>query len=124
MDLQSEGFRIDYGVNSLQLNNGVTNQGDIVFSDVARLAGVAYTNWSWSALFGDFDNDGYKDILITNGYPKAVTDLDYQQAMFRAGRSGEGGLSRRRQAEVLNQLRGYQASNYIFRNEEIGRAHV
>src|SRR5213080_2399021 len=117
MDLQSQGFRIDYGVNSLQLNNGVTNQGDIVFSDVARLAGVAYTNWSWSALFGDFDNDGYKDILITNGYPKAVTDLDYQQAMFRAGRSGEGGLSRRRQAEVLNQLRGYQASNYVFRNE-------
>ncbi len=117
MDLQSQGFRIDYGVNSLQLNNGLTNQGDIVFSDVARLAGVAYTNWSWSALFGDFDNDGYKDILITNGYPKAVTDLDYQQAMFRAGRSGEGGLSRRRQAEVLNQLRGYQASNYVFRNE-------
>ena len=117
MDLQSQGFRIDYGVNSLQLNNGLTNQGDIVFSDVARLAGVAYTNWSWSALFGDFDNDGYKDILITNGYPKAVTDLDYQQAMFRAGRSGEGGLSRRRQAEVLNQLRGYQTSNYVFRNE-------
>src|SRR5204862_2689565 len=60
MDLQSQGFRIDYGVNSLQLNNGLTNQGDIVFSDVARLAGVAYTNWSWSALSGDCDNDGYK----------------------------------------------------------------
>src|SRR2546423_1141782 len=117
MDLQSQGFRIDYGVNSLQLNNGVTNQGDIVFSDVARLAGVAYTNWSWSALFGDFDNDGYKDILITNGYPKAVTDLDYQQAMFRASRTGEGGVSRRRQWEVLRQLRGYKASNYVFRNE-------
>ena len=116
-ELRSEGFRVDYSLNSLQLSNGVTQAGDVIFSDVARLAGVAYTNWSWSALFGDFDNDGYKDILITNGYPKAVTDLDYQQAMFRASRSGEGGLSRRRQAEVLSRLRGYQASNYVFRNE-------
>src|SRR5438270_12897495 len=116
-ELRSEGFRVDYSLNSLQLSNGVTQAGDVIFSDVARLAGIAYTNWSWSALFGDFDNDGYKDILITNGYPKAVTDLDYQQAMFRASRSGEGGLSRRRQAEVLSRLRGYQASNYVFRNE-------
>src|SRR3989454_1631378 len=95
-ELRSQGFRVDYSVNSLQLNNGVTQAGDLVFSDVARLAGVAYTNWSWSALFGDFDNDGYKDIFITNGYPKAVTDLDYQQAMFRASRTGEGGGSHRR----------------------------
>src|SRR5438094_1225047 len=86
-ELRSQGFRVDYSVNSLQMNNGVTQAGDLVFSEIGRLAGVAYTNWSWSALFGDFDNDGYKDILITNGYPKAVTDLDYQQAMFRAGRS-------------------------------------
>ena len=45
-----------------------------------RLAGVAATDWSWSALFADFDNDGYKDIFISNGYPKAVNDLDYQTA--------------------------------------------
>src|SRR5438874_3282884 len=117
VDLHSEGFRVDYSVNSLQLSNGVTKDGDVIFSDVARLAGVASTNWSWSALFGDFDNDGYKDIFITNGYPKAVTDLDYQRALFRASRGGEGGVSRRRQWEVLRQLRGYKASNYVFRNE-------
>src|SRR6266699_2167782 len=116
-ELRSQGFRVDYSVNSLQLNNGVTQAGDLVFSDVARLAGVAYTNGSWSALFGEFDNDEYKDIFITNGYPKAVTDLDYQRAMFRASRSGEGGVSRRRQWEVLRQLRAYKASNYVFRNE-------
>src|SRR5256714_3253267 len=116
-DLHSEGFRVDYSVNSLQLSNGVTKDGDVIFSDVARLAGVASTNWSWSALFGDFDNDGYKDIFITNGYPKAVTDLDYQRALFRASRGGQGDASRGRRWEVLEKLRGYKASNYVFRNE-------
>src|SRR5256885_12839335 len=61
-ELRSRGFRNDYDINALQLNNGVTSHGDVVFSEMARLAGVAYTDWSWSALFGDFDNDGYKDI--------------------------------------------------------------
>jgi len=79
---RSAGIRDDYSVNSLQLSNGVTKDGDIIFSEVGALAGVAHTDWSWSALFADFDNDGYKDIFIGNGYPKTVNDLDYQTAMF------------------------------------------
>ena len=81
---RSRGFRDDYSENSLQLNNGVTMGGDVVFSEIARLAGVSHTDWSWSALFADFDNDGYKDIFIGNGYPKAVNDLDYMTAAFSA----------------------------------------
>src|SRR5437867_2411744 len=64
MKLRSRGFHAAYDVNSLQLNNGVTNDGDVVFSEIGRLAGVGYTDLSWSALFADFDNDGYKDIFI------------------------------------------------------------
>ena len=112
-ELRSRGFRDDYDINSLQLNNGVTSHGDAVFSEIARLAGVAYTDWSWSALFGDFDNDGYKDIFITSGYPKAVTDLDYQSAMRRAQRTGDN----RRALNLLKELRSYAVSNAIFRNE-------
>ena len=112
-ELRSRGFRDDYDINSLQLNNGVTSHGDAVFSEIARLAGVAYTDWSWSALFGDFDNDGYKDIFITTGYPKAVTDLDYQSAMRRAQRTGDN----RRALNLLKELRSYAVSNAIFRNE-------
>src|SRR5213080_875814 len=70
MEVRHRGFRDDYDVNSLQMSNGVTNNGAVMFSEIAHLAGLAYTDWSWSALFGDFDNDGYKDIVITNGYPK------------------------------------------------------
>src|SRR5713226_299866 len=112
MDLRRRGFRDDYDANSLQLSNGVTKNGDVLFSDIAGLAGVASTDWSWSALFGDFDNDGYKDIVVTSGYPKAANDLDYQTAVFGARRAGD----HRRALRLLQDLRGYRLSNYVFRN--------
>src|SRR6184192_4243451 len=113
LDTRSRGFRDDYSENALQLNTGVNEDGDVVFSEVARLAGVAHTDWSWSALFADFDNDGYKDIFIGNGYPKAVNDLDYQTAVFRARRAGDD----RRALRLLKELPGYDFSNYLFRNK-------
>ncbi len=100
------GFRDDYVANSLQLNNGG------VFSDIAALAGVAYTDWSWSALFADFDNDGSKDIFITNGYPKAPNDLDYQTAVFAARQANNHQAA----LQQLRDLRSYRLSNYLFRN--------
>src|SRR6266567_2097902 len=113
MELHARGFRDDFDVNSLQLSNGLTHNGDVIFSEIGRLAGIAYTDWSWSALFADFDNDGYKDILITNGYPKAVNDLDYQTAVFAARRAGDD----RRALRLLKELPGYDFSNYLFRNK-------
>jgi hypothetical protein len=116
LESRSRGFRDDYSVNTLQLSNGVTKDGDIIFSDIASLAGVAATDWSWSALFADFDNDGYKDIFISNGYPKAVNDLDYQTAMFALRRTADGNGSRRPGLDILNTLPGYEEPNYLFRN--------
>src|SRR5213594_3554154 len=84
IELRRRGFRDDYDVNSLQLSNGITPQGDVVFSEIGTLAGVAYTDWSWSPLFADFDNDGLKDLFISNGYPKGVNDTDYKVATFAA----------------------------------------
>ena len=112
IELRRRGFRDDYDVNSLQLSNGVTQARDVIFSEIGTLAGVAYTDWSWSPLFGDFDNDGYKDIFVTNGYPKAANDLDYQTAALGARRAGD----HRRALSLLNDLRGYRLSNYVFRN--------
>jgi hypothetical protein len=115
VESRSRGFRDDYSANSLQLSNGVTKEGDVIFSEIARLAGVAHTDWSWSALFADFDNDGYKDIFITNGYPKAVNDLDYQRTMAPVRRRNDA-ASRRARLELLNSLPAYKESNYVFRN--------
>ena len=112
LEQRSRGFRDDYDLNTLQLNEGITERGDVAFSEVARLAGVASTDWSWSPLFADFDNDGYKDIFITNGYPKAVNDLDYQTAVFRARRAGDN----QRALRLLKELPSYNFSNYLFRN--------
>ena len=114
MESRSRGFRDDYSVNSLQLSNGITPGGDVIFSEVASLAGVANTDWSWSPLFADFDNDGRKDIFISNGYPKAVNDFDYQTAMSALRRGGPA--SRRAGLEILKQLHAYDVSNHVFQN--------
>jgi hypothetical protein len=111
-ELRWRGFREDYDANSLQLSNGVTPNGDLAFSEIATLAGVSATEWSWSALFADFDNDGAKDIFVTNGYPKAPNDLDYQMASFRARQAD----NRQRALTLLKALRSYRVSNYLFRN--------
>ena len=58
--------------NMLQLNNG-----NGTFSDIGQMAGVARTDWSWSALIADLDLDGYKDIYVTNGIARDVTSQDF-----------------------------------------------
>jgi len=113
MESRRRGFHYDYSTNSLQLNGGVTRDGDVIFSEIARLAGVAFTDWTWNPLFGDYDNDGYKDILITNGYPKAVIDYDYQTEMHPVRQIDD----RQRGMEILERLHSYEVSNYVFRNE-------
>ena len=112
LDALRRGYRIDYSQNALQLNNGVTSEELPLFSEISRLAGVSATDWSWSALFADFDNDGYKDIFIGNGYPKAVNDLDYMANAFSAMRSGKNPVARR----MLRELPSYEFPNFVFRN--------
>jgi len=71
------GFHHQYMQNSLQVNNGFDNDGMPIFSNVARLTGIATTDWSWGPLFADFDNDGLKDIVITNGMRLDVNNNDF-----------------------------------------------
>ncbi|WP_204344353.1 FG-GAP-like repeat-containing protein [Psychroserpens algicola] len=65
-------FGTQYSANALQINNGNNH-----FSNIAFLDNLAQTEWSWSTLLADFDNDGLKDIHITNGYKRDVTNNDY-----------------------------------------------
>ncbi|MFZ4056614.1 MAG: VCBS repeat-containing protein [Ferruginibacter sp.] len=71
--LINKGYQYQYSKNVLQRNNG----NGTSFSETSLLSGVSSTDWSWSPLFADFDNDGKKDIFISSGIVKRPVDLDY-----------------------------------------------
>src|SRR5665213_1789907 len=77
--LFNHGFYHQYSRNMLQLNNG-----DGTFSEIGQLAGVSNTDWSWSALFSDFDNDGNKDLFISNGYLRDYTNMDFLKSTMNS----------------------------------------
>ncbi len=87
-------YQYQYVRNTLQLNLGPRvlqkdSIGDPVFADIGFLAGIAETDWSWAPLVQDFDNDGWRDILVTNGYPKDVTDHDFIAFPPAVGQPGQ-----------------------------------
>ena len=71
------GYSYQYVRNTLQLNNGIQEDQMPEYSEISMLSGVSSTDWSWAPLVADFDHDGYRDIIITNGFPKDVTDHDF-----------------------------------------------
>ncbi len=110
--LFNRGFYYQYSRNMLQKNNG-----DGTFSEVGQLAGVSNTDWSWAALFTDMDNDGYKDLLVTNGYVKDYTDMDFlKYSADKAMRSG-GGEKEDIVKEAISKMPPSPSTTYIFRNK-------
>jgi enediyne biosynthesis protein E4 len=70
-------YEHQYLRNMLHLHNGFINGEMLPYSEVGQMMGIYQSEWSWSALFADYDNDGDKDLIITNGYPKDMTDKDW-----------------------------------------------
>jgi hypothetical protein len=108
------GYNYQYVRNSLQLNQGPRvgvndSIGPPAFSEIGFYAGIAETDWSWTPLVGDFDNDGYRDIIITNGFPKDVTDHD-----FLAFRDKAFNLVSKK--ELLKQIPEVKLHKYAYRN--------
>lgn len=81
----NSGFHYQYMQNTLQLNNGNLLDTLPDFSNIARLAGVSSTDWSWGPLFVDLDNDGWKDIFISNGTRREINNRDYFLAIEESG---------------------------------------
>jgi hypothetical protein len=108
------GYQYQYPRNMLQLNLGPTiGQQDTimhpVFADAGYLAGIAETDWSWCPLIADFDNDGNKDILFTNGFPKDITDRDFMTYRNQAYQLTS-------EKEMLGEIPEVKIHNYCYQN--------
>lgn len=112
----SMGYEPQFIRNTLQLNNGCSPNGFHSFSEVAQLAGVYKTDWSWAPLFADFDNDGLKDLFISNGYGKDVTDMDFVVYSNSTQQFGTPETKRAKALEEMGKLAEVKIPNFIFRN--------
>ncbi|MES2731517.1 MAG: VCBS repeat-containing protein [Bacteroidota bacterium] len=115
------GYEPQYVRNTFQLNNGVNPSGKagsqhISFSEIAQLAGVHSTDWSWSTLLADYDNDGFRDLLITNGYGKDITDQDYTVYSRAVSQFGTEKNIRMQLREGLEKITEVKLKNYLYKN--------
>lgn len=114
-DLISNGFHHQYMHNMLQLN-----QGNNFFSEIGQLAGISKTDWSWSCLGSDFDNDGYRDILITNGFKRDIWDKDAQKkfAQFMTSPERREQSNEENAQHIINLFQTNKISNYLYHNNQ------
>ncbi|RRQ48880.1 hypothetical protein DZC72_14575 [Maribacter algicola] len=103
-------YEYQYSRNMLQKGNG----NGVPFSEIGLMSGVSKTDWSWSPLFADMNNDGHKDLLITNGFPRDITDLDFGDFNFNVSRYlGPG--------KILDSIPTIKIPNYVYVNNGTGQ---
>ncbi|WP_461133751.1 VCBS repeat-containing protein [Spirosoma lituiforme] len=125
------GLRKQYMRNMLHLNQGfVEKKGrdetgksvaqsvspTPVFAEVGQVAGVSNTDWSWAPLAADLDNDGWKDLVITNGYVHDYTNMDFLKFMGDYVKANQGNIQRSNLLELVRQMPSSNVINYVFRN--------
>jgi hypothetical protein len=116
--LANKGFHYQYMFNALQLNNG-----NGTYSEIAQLAGVSNTDWSWSSIFADFDNDGYKDLFVTNGYYRDMRNNDFriafnnfmEEKLAEAERKGIPNMQVN-PLELIEKAPSFPIQNFIYSN--------
>ncbi|MEZ4903456.1 MAG: FG-GAP-like repeat-containing protein [Spirosomataceae bacterium] len=107
------GFHKQYMRNMLHLNQrGASGFGG---AEIGQLAGISNTDWSWSALFADYDNDGWKDLYITNGYLRDYTNLDFLKYM-NDFQQNQPNIGRQDVLNLVLQMPSSNLSNYLYKN--------
>ena len=110
-EIVAAGFHHQYMRNTLQLNNG-----NGTFSEVGQLAGISNTDWSWAPLVADFNNDGWKDLFVTNGTLHDISDRDFLEYRTRYLISKNYDLGVEDVAHLLEMLPSSDLENYAFEN--------
>jgi hypothetical protein len=127
------GFHKQFMRNMLQLNDPTPNpspagrdflspslRGEgkgVGFSEIGQMAGVSNTDWSWAALFADYDNDGWKDLYITNGYLRDYTNLDFLKYMNEFQQNATN-VTRDDVMNLVQQMPASNVVNYAFKNNK------
>jgi hypothetical protein len=120
------GLHHQYMQNSLQLNQGNLFNNSPAFSNISRLSGVSSTDWSWGGLFADFDNDGWKDLYVTNGIRRDVNNKDFyneNKVFFNKLKSDPNYKNKADEVTLLSYLEkmpSEKLSNYLFHNKQNG----
>ena len=109
------GYNLQYMRNTLQVNQGVMDSLPY-FSEQGLMYNIAMTDWSWSVLMADYDLDGWKDIFITNGYRKNVTDLDFINYNQNQNMFGDAKSQEQNRQQFLAAIPEIKLSNYGFKN--------
>ena len=112
------GYSPEFMRNMLQLNNGNYERGDTsipFFSEIGQMAGISETDWSWSILFADFNNDGYKDAHITNGIGRDFINADFISFSQTSATSNEEQF-RKSLRDKLIALKHVEIPNYLYLN--------
>ncbi|MFK7907831.1 MAG: VCBS repeat-containing protein, partial [Chitinophagales bacterium] len=101
-----------YMFNTFQLNNG-----NGTFSEISQLAGLHKSDWSWANLMADFDNDGYKDILITNGFKQDTKDNDFlTKIRERKQALGVKKIPKEEVMDWVSKMKSHKTKNFIYKN--------
>ncbi len=127
--LVENGFHHQYMYNTLQMNNGtVQGAGQPLFSDIAAFGGISNTDWSWGPLFFDMDNDGDKDLFVSNGIKRDFRNVDYTIYKNKKHQALEGKLARAPEKlrkslynmfveDMLRKMPERKKDNYFFENK-------
>jgi hypothetical protein len=110
----NDGFHYQYMMNTLQMNNG-----NGTFSEVSKLTGLSNTDWSWAPLWADFDNDGLKDLFVSNGLRKEARNNDFIKKKKELLKEMESQPEKRLELmrKILDEMPQTKLRNYIFKNE-------
>ena len=111
----SLGFGRQFSKNALQLNLGLDENNIPQFAEIAHLAGIAATDWSWASLLADFDNDGWKDLFISNGIQRRPNDMDYINFLASEEMVNNPDVSDKK---LYGQMPNGEVSNYFFKNNK------
>ncbi len=109
------GYNLQYMRNTLQVNQGAIDSLPY-FSEQGLMYNIAMTDWSWSVLIADYDLDGWKDVFITNGYRKNVTDLDFINYNQHQNMFGDAKSREQNRQQFLEDIPEIKLSNYGFKN--------